>query len=82
MISENLTRAKATLSSLVNAALQGEDVIICKDGLPAVRLVPVRPVLGEDPCRRIPALEIAVGAEAVEPLGEAAWGEWVTDGSA
>ncbi len=78
MISENLTRAKATLSALVNAALRGEDVTICKGGVPAVRLVPVRPLLGEDPCREIPELSIRAGEEALAPLEDQAWGEWVT----
>lgn len=74
MISENLTKAKATLSALVNAALQGEDVTICKDGVPAVKLVPVRPLLGEDPCREIPELNVCVGDEALAQLGTEAWG--------
>ncbi len=77
MISENLTKAKATLSALVNAALQGEDVTICKDGVPVVKLVPVRPVLGEDPCREIPELSVRVGDEALAPLGMEAWDAWV-----
>lgn len=76
MISENLTRAKAVLSSLVNAALQGEDVLICRDGVAVVRLVPIRPVQDDDPCRVIPELSISVGAEALEPLGPEAWGTW------
>lgn len=79
MISENLTRAKATLSALINAALKGEDVTICKDGIPAVRLVPVRPVLGEDPCREIPELNIQTGQDALVPLGEEAWGDWIQE---
>lgn len=78
MISENLSRAKAVLSSLVNAALAGEDVTICKDGVPVVRLVPVRPLLGEDPCRGIPELAVRVGQEALEPLEAEAWGSWVS----
>jgi prevent-host-death family protein len=76
MISENVTQAKSKLSYLINAALGGEDVTICKDGVPAVRLVPVRPVLGEDPCRKIPELSISVGDEALTPLGAEVWGEW------
>ena len=76
MISENLGKAKAKLSALVNAALAGEDVTICKDGVPAVRLVPVRPVLGEDPCRDIPSLAVRIGKDAITPLGDEAWGEW------
>lgn len=79
MISENLTRAKALLSAMVNAALEGEDVMICKDGVPVVKLVPVRPTLGEDPCRRIPDLEVSAGAEALEPLEGEAWGTWIDD---
>lgn len=35
-------RAKTELSKLVDAAEQGEEVIISRDGEPAVRLVPVR----------------------------------------
>lgn len=76
MMYENLSRAKAVLSAMVNAALEGEDVAILKDGVPVVRLVPVRPILGEDPCRLIPALTISVGAEALKPLEAEAWGEW------
>lgn len=76
MISENVTQAKSRLSFLINAALQGEDVTICKDGVPAVRLVPVRPISGKEPCREIPELSISVGEEAMEPLREEAWGEW------
>ena len=77
MISENLSKAKARLSALVNAALDGQDVTICKDGVPAVRLVPVRPTIGEDPCRVIPHLSIDVGSAALEPLEDEAWGDWV-----
>lgn len=76
MIHENLSRAKAVLSATVNAALDGEDVAICKDGISVVRLVPVRPVLGEDPCRHIPSLAISVGDEAMDPLDKQAWNEW------
>lgn len=64
------------LSAMVNAALDGEDVAICKDGVPVVRLVPVRPIIREDPCRNIPALAISVGPEALTPLDKEAWGEW------
>ncbi|MBM3270863.1 MAG: type II toxin-antitoxin system prevent-host-death family antitoxin [Candidatus Sericytochromatia bacterium] len=79
MISESLTRAKAVLSALVNAALAGEDVMICKDGVPVVRLVPIRTVLGEDPCRDIPELAVSAGASALEPLGSGEWGDWIDD---
>lgn len=61
---------------MVNAALEGEDVLICKDGVPVVRLVPVRPVLGEDPARHIPELSLSIGEEAMLPLDPEAWGDW------
>jgi prevent-host-death family protein len=38
----NLYEAKAKLSSLVEKAAQGEEVVIAKAGKPRVRLVPVR----------------------------------------
>ena len=37
----NIAEAKGKLSSLVQKALDGEEVIIARDGKPAVRLVPV-----------------------------------------
>ena len=81
MISKNISKAKAELSALVNAALSGEDVTICKDGVPAVRLVPIRPILGEDPCRFLPELSVQPGGDFMAPLGEDAWGNWTDDGS-
>jgi prevent-host-death family protein len=39
----DIHEAKTTLSRLVERALAGEDVIIARDGKPAVRLVPVTP---------------------------------------
>ena len=38
----NMHEAKTKLSSLVEEALAGEDVIIAKSGTPMVRLVPVQ----------------------------------------
>ena len=37
----NMLEAKTQLSKLVERALAGEEVIIARDGKPAVRLVPV-----------------------------------------
>jgi prevent-host-death family protein len=39
----NIHDAKSQLSNLVERALEGEEVIIAKAGLPVVRLVPIRP---------------------------------------
>ena len=38
----NMLEAKSQLSKLVKAAVAGEDVIIASNGVPVVRLVPVR----------------------------------------
>jgi prevent-host-death family protein len=37
----NIGEAKAQLSKLIAAALRGEEVVIDKDGVPQVRLLPV-----------------------------------------
>lgn len=37
----NVAEAKAKLTKLLAAAQAGEDVIIARDGVPAVRLVPI-----------------------------------------
>lgn len=42
MKTPNLHEAKSTLSQLVDSALNGEVVIICKAGKPAVKLTPVK----------------------------------------
>lgn len=75
MVRENIAVAKSQLSRLVNAALAGEEVLLCKDGTPVVRLVPVRPAGHGDPCRVIPELVVHVGEEAAKPLEPDEWGE-------
>ena len=40
MPTTNVHQAKTQLSKLIDAALKGEEVIIARDGVPAVRLVP------------------------------------------
>jgi prevent-host-death family protein len=39
----NMLDAKTNLSKLVEEALHGGEVVICRDGKPAVKLVPVEP---------------------------------------
>ena len=75
MTKTNIAPAKAKLSSLVNKALEGEEVLICKHGVPVVRLVPVQPVSQGDPCRSIPELSVHVTEPAVGPLTDDDWGE-------
>ena len=40
MPTANVHQAKTNLSKLIDAALRGEDVVIARDGVPAVRLIP------------------------------------------
>lgn len=40
MITVNMHEAKTTLSKLVQAATSGEDVVLCANGVPKVRLIP------------------------------------------
>ncbi len=52
-----------------------EEVLLCKNGVPVVRLVPVHPSSQEDPCGIRPNLVIDVGVEALKPLEPEEWGE-------
>jgi prevent-host-death family protein len=40
----NIAEAKAKLSSLLDRALAGEDIVIARSGKPLARLVPVNPM--------------------------------------
>lgn len=54
----NLYEAKTHLSQLVQAALDGEEVLIARAGKPAVRLVPVAaaaPATGAFGCLKVPS---------------------------
>lgn len=42
MISANVHEAKSNLSRLIDQAVAGEEVVICKAGKPVARLVPYR----------------------------------------
>ena len=54
----NVHDAKSQLSKLIAAAESGDDVVIARNGKPAVRLVPVQPsgfrfgTLAQGPCIR------------------------------
>jgi len=70
----NLKAAKNALSALVARALAGEDIVITRNGEPAVRLVPAVP-----PKQRIPGLypELSGLAEKVlEPMTEEELALW------
>ena len=68
----NVGEAKAQLSRLIAQAEAGEDVVIARDGVPAVRIVPVeRPIaetvalIRQERARRprVPATEIRAAKE-------------------
>jgi prevent-host-death family protein len=48
MPTANVHKAKTDLSKLIDAALRGEEVVIARDGVPAVKLVPIK----QEPRRR------------------------------
>ena len=41
MAQVNMLEAKTTLSKLVEKAERGEDVVICRNGVPVAKLVPI-----------------------------------------
>lgn len=75
MTSVTVHKAKTHLSQLIAAAEAGEDVVITRANVPAVRLVPITPT----PPRRVfgaLAGQVAVGPAFFEPLPDdeiAAW---------
>jgi prevent-host-death family protein len=55
----NIAEAKAKLSALVQKALDGEEVILARDGKPVARIVPVE--AAEKPKRRFGSLKEKYG---------------------
>lgn len=79
MITVNMHEAKTRLSQLVKAVEEkGEVVILCRNGEPRARLVPVeavrirRDLIPPDPSLRIP---LAPGYDPAEPLSDDEWPE-------
>ncbi|WP_232494108.1 type II toxin-antitoxin system Phd/YefM family antitoxin [Novosphingobium kaempferiae] len=66
MTQVSVHEAKTNLSRLIASALAGEEVVIARGNIPAVRLVPVNPV-GE---RKFGALKGAISVDAAffDPL--------------
>ena len=67
MVSVKVHEAKTNLSKLIERACRGEEIIIARDAIPVVRLVPVGKVRGQ---RQPGALrgKLNVGPEFFEPL--------------
>jgi len=72
MITVNMHEAKTTLSKLVQAATSGEDVVLCANGVPKVRLIP----FFQSPVERNLAPDLSLcpvlspGYDPAEPLDE------------
>ena len=75
MIKENIAPAKSHLSELVNRASSGEDVYICKNGVPVVRLVPVPSNQVGSVSRVIKELTVKIKGDIQSPLEKESWGE-------
>jgi prevent-host-death family protein len=64
----NLYEAKTQLSALVDAAAGGEEIVIAKNGVAKVRLVPVLPVaLRREPSGLLNVTYIAEDFDAPDP---------------
>lgn len=76
MITVNMHEAKTRLSQLVAAAIEGEEVVLCRNGQPRVRLVPATPAAKRDltPDPRL-AVGLASGFDPTEPLAADEWPE-------
>jgi prevent-host-death family protein len=81
-IQMNIAEAKGKLSALVEAALNGEEVTLARNGRAKVRLVPITP---DPPVRRLGVLRDLgwsqdVPLEAFAPdVGDQTWIETQTD---
>jgi prevent-host-death family protein len=70
--------AEANLSKLIEQAERGEEVVISRGEVPAVRLVPIQPALEKRPFGLYKDEAFELGPEFFEPLPDdelEAWGE-------
>lgn len=81
-IQMNIAEAKGKLSALVEAALNGEEVTLARNGRAKVRLVPITP---DPPARRLGVLRDMGWSQDVPPeafapdVDDQAWIETQTD---
>jgi prevent-host-death family protein len=71
-IQRNVAEAKTQLSQLLNAAMNGEEVVIARAGRAIVRLVPVEPV----GTRRLGSMPLEVPDELFDPLTDDELADW------
>ena len=66
----NIHEAKTQLSKLIQRALNGEEVIIAKDGSPVVKLTPIRAEGWQRPAAGLYAGQITIMPNFDDPLDE------------
>ncbi len=77
MITVNMHEAKTRLSELVQNAENGDEVVICRNGKPVVRLAPIPKKRVRRNLRPDPELRpiLAPGYDPAEPLSDEEWPE-------
>lgn len=68
MLMFNTYEAKAKLSSLIKAALNGEEIVIAYSNNPAVKIVPCNPSIGNGFEFRVMCGEITINSDLDAPL--------------
>jgi prevent-host-death family protein len=76
----NMLEAKTNLSKLVERALKGEEIIIARNGEPAVRLVPVRTQALRPIGLGAKEVRADFEYESLAPLTEEELKDWYGDG--
>lgn len=66
----NIHEAKTQLSKLIQKALNGEEVIIAKDGSPVVKLTPIQAAGWKRPSPGLYAGQITIRSDFDDPLKE------------
>ena len=77
MTKVDLQEAEASLSELVDQALNGEEIILTRQGQPLVRLEPITSTSGQRPMG-LHATELSdkAAAESMRPLSDEDLGFW------
>ncbi|HCF25034.1 MULTISPECIES: type II toxin-antitoxin system prevent-host-death family antitoxin [unclassified Novosphingobium] len=74
MTTVTVHEAKTNLSRLIAAVLAGEEVVIARGKVPAVKLVPIEPKP-----KRVPGLwkgKVEIGPEFFEPMSDDELAQW------
>ena len=72
----NMLKAKTTLSKLVEQAERGEDVVICRNGIPVAKLMPVAKLQRKD-LRGIAKGLITISEDFYRPMTDEEYEEFL-----